>query len=162
MARLSKCKCCEKPLQSDEKYIHSSKAYCKQCYDKIVRDANEYKELIEFICTHYELEKPTGLILRQIKEYKTEYGWSYAAMTYTLWYCKDVLGKSFSEKFGVALIKHFYCEAEKYYTEQEQRRKQMEKLKNVEIKTKIVNRNHVKPQTNSSLLDLNSILKGGA
>ena len=114
MARLSTCKGCGKKLQPEEKYSHASKTYCKECYEKILRDSDEYKQLIEFICTNYEIERPTGFMLKQIKDMKTEYGWSYAAMTYTLWYCKEVLGKQLIEKYGVALVKHFYEEASNY------------------------------------------------
>ena len=51
MARLSTCKGCGKKLQPEEKYSHASKTYCKECYEKILRDSDEYKQLIEFICT---------------------------------------------------------------------------------------------------------------
>lgn len=95
MARLSTCKSCGKKLQPEEKYTHASKTYCKKCHEKIERESIEYKQLIEFICNNYKLDKPTGYILKQIKEFKTEYEYSYAAMTYTLWYCKEVLNKSF-------------------------------------------------------------------
>ena len=108
MARLSTCKGCGKKLQPEEKYNHASKTYCKECYEKILRDSDEYKQLIEFICTNYEIERPTGFMLKQIKDMRTEYGWSYAAMTYTLWYCKEVLGKQLIEKYGVAFVYHFY------------------------------------------------------
>ena len=84
MARLSTCKSCGKKLQPEEKYTHASKTYCKKCYEKIERESIEYKQLIEFICNNYKLDKPTGYILKQIKEFKTEYEYSYAAMTYTL------------------------------------------------------------------------------
>ena len=100
MARLSTCKGCGKKLQPEEKYIHASKTYCEECYKKIERESTEYKQLIEFICNNYELDKPTGFMLKQIKELKTEYGYSYAAMTYTLWYCKEILNKSLIEKYG--------------------------------------------------------------
>lgn len=135
MARLSTCKNCGKKLQSEEKHIHASKTYCEECYQKILRESDEYKQLIEFICVNYEIERPTGFMFKQIKDMKTDFGWSYAAMTYTLWYCKEILGKQLNEKYGVALVKHFYEEASDYYTQQEQIRNQMEKLKDVEIKT---------------------------
>lgn len=162
MARLSTCKKCGKKLQAEEKYSHSSKTYCKDCYEKVLRDSEEYKYLIDFICTNYEIEKPTGLMLKQIKEMKTENGWSYAAMTYTLWYCKEVLGKQLIEKYGVVLIKHFYDEASNYYSQQEKMKEQMQKLKDVEVKTKIVKRkSNISNDINSSLINLSDLLEGG-
>lgn len=162
MARLSICKCCGKKLQSEEKYSHASKTYCKECYKKILRDSDEYKQLIEFICVNYEIERPTGFMLKQIKDMRTEYGWSYASMTYTLWYCKEVLGKQLIEKYGIALVKHFYEEASDYYSQQEKIKEQIKKLENVEVKTKVVKRNqNTSNNANSSLINLANLLEGG-
>lgn len=162
MARLSICKCCGKKLQLEEKYSHASKTYCKECYKKILRDSDEYKQLIEFICVNYEIERPTGFMLKQIKDMRTEYGWSYASMTYTLWYCKEVLGKQLIEKYGIALVKHFYEEASDYYSQQEKIKEQIKKLENVEVKTKVVKRNqNTSNNANSSLINLANLLEGG-
>lgn len=162
MARLSECKSCGKKLQPEEKYIHSSKSYCKECYQKILQESDEYKQLIEFICINYEIERPTGFMLKQIKDMRTDFGWSYAAMTYTLWYCKEILGKQLNEKYGVALVKHFYDEASDYYSQQEQIKNKMEQLKDVEIKTKVVKQNNInRINTSSSLVNLESLLEGG-
>ena len=48
-----------------------------------------------------------------------------------IWYYKEILGKQLIEKYGVALVKHFYEEASGYYSQQEQIKNQMKKLKNV-------------------------------
>lgn len=162
MARLSTCKSCGKKLQPEEKYIHASKSYCEECYQKILRESDEYKQLIEFICTNYEIERPTGFMLKQIKDMRTDFGWTYAAMTYTLWYCKEILGKKLIEKYGVALIKHFYEEASDYYYHQEQIKNQMEYLKDIEIKTKVVKQINInRINKSSSLINLESLLEGG-
>jgi predicted RNA-binding Zn-ribbon protein involved in translation (DUF1610 family) len=162
MARLSTCKGCGKKLQPEEKHIHSSKTYCEECFKKIERDSTEYKQLIEFICNNYELEKPTGFMLKQIKELRTEYGYSYAAMTYTLWYCKEILNKSLIEKYGVALIKHYYDEAKDYYSQQERLKEQINKLSDVEVKTKVVKCTSMNSNKKSaSLIDLGNLLEGG-
>lgn len=151
MARLSTCKSCGKKLQPEEKYTHASKTYCKKCYEKIERESIEYKQLIEFICNNYKLDKPTGYILKQIKEFKTEYEYSYAAMTYTLWYCKEVLNKSFIEKYGISLIKYYYNEAKNYYSQQEKLKEQINKLSDIKIKTKIVKKTSINSKKNQHL-----------
>lgn len=163
MTRLSTCKGCGKKLQPEEKIVHSSKPYCQECYNKITREVNEYKQLMDFICTNYEIDKPTGLILKQIKEMKTNFGWSYAAMTYTLWYCKEVIEKPLIQKYGVYLIKTYYDDAKSYYSQQEKLEEQMRELKDVEIKTKVVKRTtneNKSNKTRSSLVDLECLLGG--
>ena len=50
IARLSTCKNCDSKLNADEKFIHNSKTYCESCYNKIKRESEEYKQLVDFIC----------------------------------------------------------------------------------------------------------------
>lgn len=162
MDRLSTCKGCGKKLQPEEKYTHASKTYCEECFKKIERESTEYKQLIEFICNNYGMEKPSGFMLKQIKDFKNDYGYSYAAMTYTLWYCKEVLNKSLIEKYGVALIKNYYNEAKDYYSQQEKLTEQVNKLSDVEVKKKVVKRSSVNVNKNSRfLINLGDLLEGG-
>ena len=149
MARLSTCKGCGKKLQPEEKYTHASKTYCEECFKKIERESTEYKQLIEFICNNYGMEKPSGFMLKQIKDFKNDYGYSYAAMTYTLWY-------------WVALIKNYYNEAKDYYSQQEKLTEQVNKLSDVEVKRKVVKRSSMNVNKNSrSLINLGDLLEGG-
>lgn len=118
--------------------------------------------MIEFICINYGLNKPTGFMLKQIKELKNDFGYTYAAMTYTLWYCKEILNKALIEKYGVSLIKHYYDEAKEYYSQQEKLKNQIKNLSDIKPLTKYVK--HV--STNSekklkSLIDLSELTKGG-
>ncbi len=162
MGRLSTCKGCGRKLQPEEKYVHASKTYCKECFEVIDRESTEYKNLIDFICKNYEIERPTGLMLKQIKEYKNYYSYTYAAMTYTLWYTKEILNKQFIEKYGVALIKHYYNEAKNFYDEQDRIQNQMMKLENVEVKTKVVKRvKNNSYNTKSTLINLENLLEDG-
>lgn len=162
MTRLSTCKACNKKLQPSEKFIHSSKTYCESCYVKIKRDSEEYKQLIEYICVNYNINAPTGFMLKQIKEMKDECSYTYGGMTYTLWYCKDVIGKELLSKYGVALIRYYYDDASAYFMQQEESKRKMEKLKDVELKTKIVkvNKQNKYETNNNSLINLNNLLGG--
>lgn len=163
MARLSTCKQCSKKLHPEDKYTHSSKTYCLNCYQKVKRESDEYKQLIEFICINYDIERPTGFMLRQIKEYKDEYLYNYAAMTYTLWYCREVLNKELDIKYGVALIKYYYDEARSYYTQQEKSINKLKELDGSELKTKIVKTNRKVSRNNNAknnTFNLDDLLKG--
>jgi len=160
VARLSTCKGCERKLKPEEKHIHNSKTYCNECYKKILRESTEYKQLIDFICTNYKIDKPTGFILKQIKELKEKFNYTYGGMTYTLWYCKEIKRKELLVKYGVSLIQYYYDEAANYYIQQEESKKQMEKLKDVKLKTKIVKINNQQEKNKIPLLDLNDLLGG--
>lgn len=162
MAKLSSCKDCGKELQSDEKHIHCSKSYCEICYDKIMKESDEYKRLIKYICENYSIQAPTGLILKQIKEYKTEYAYTYGGITYTLWYIKEILNKEFIVMYGISLVKFCYEDAKNYYIHQEEIKKSMELNSKAEIKTRVVKVNNVDKNTkNNSLIDIGSLMEGG-
>lgn len=153
MARLATCKECGKSLQPDEKVMHNSKSYCSDCYTSIKRYSEEYKSLIEFICVNFELDKPTGIMFKQIKELKDEFNYSYAAMTYTLWYCKEILNKTLEKKFGMALVKYYYDEAREYYEQQERLKNQVAKLESTDVITKRI-RQSTKKINSVSLINL--------
>ncbi len=154
MARLATCKGCGKSLQPDEKHMHNSKSYCSDCYSSIKRYSEEYKSLIEFICVNFELDKPTGIMFKQIKELKDEFNYSYAAMTYTLWYCKEILNKTLDKKYGMALIKYYYDEAREYYEQQERLKNQVAKLENTTVITRRIKQSNSKKNNSVSLINL--------
>jgi len=119
LARKSKCKSCELEISKEEKFIHSGKSYCKECYDKIITSTQDYNLLIKTICEYLNIEKPTGLIMKQIKEYKDQLGYTYGGMTYCLWFIKAIECKSFSEiKYGIALVKYNYEKSKSYFLQQ--------------------------------------------
>lgn len=159
MARLSTCKKCTKQITASEKYIFSGKSYCEDCYKILRRDADAFKELIDHICKKFEIIQPTGLILKQVKEYKNELKYSYAAMTYTLWYIEEILRKELELKYGIAIVKYYYEEARHYYEQQE---KITNSITDVEIQTKIVKNNKSSPVNKlGSLVDISKIIEGG-
>lgn len=160
MGRLSKCKRCTCTLEPDKKVLYNGKNYCCACYEIVKQESTEYKELMTFICDNFGISEPTGLILSQIKNYKTTNNYNYAAMTYTLWYCKDILGKSLDVKYGVSLIPYFYDEAKDYYIQQQNIIDSISKYKDVDLKVKVVKQNHSNNEKSNSLIDLESLLKG--
>lgn len=137
MARLSKCKSCGIELQKKDRNVYSGKTYCKKCYDLKVSEKNQYNNLIKTICNYFEINKPTGLILKQIKDYKEQFDYTYSGMQYTLWYCKDILGKSFEIKYGIALVKYQYENSKDYFLKQQQINKSVVDFKIKEVVKKV-------------------------
>lgn len=166
MPRLSTCKGCGKKLQPNEKLIHSGKSYCDKCYEGVLRDAEEYKQLMKFICDNYEINKPTGLMLTQIKYLKNDLNYTYGGMAYTLWYCREILEKPLKVEYGVSLIKYYYEEAEKFYLQQEKISQQMIKMKDVKLSTKVIKSNKIINKTKvneskNSLINIENLIHGG-
>jgi len=160
IARLSTCKSCGKKITFEEKRIYSNKTYCESCYNIQLQHRESYNNLISDICIYFNIEQPTGLILKQIKQYKEEFKYSYDAMRYVLWYIKEILNKEFIIQYGIALIKYHYYDAEAYYNQQENIKKSTENI-NDGITVKVVKFNYQKPKQTKCLVDIEDLIKGG-
>ena len=110
------CFTCGIPLQ-EESYKHKGKRYCDLCEVPIREVAEMYKKLIEYICESFGVSEPSGQILKQIKRYKDDYGWSYRDIGYTLWYIDNMTTYSPDIKYGIGLVKTFYDEAMEHCAE---------------------------------------------
>ena len=115
MVRMSTCKCCGAKVTGDDKKKYNNKTYCLKCYQGLVREGQEYKQLVSNICVYFSLDKPTGLILKQIKEYKEQMGFVCAGMNYCLWYITEIKGEKLDLQYGISKIKYEYENAEKYF-----------------------------------------------
>lgn len=155
MGRKAKCKKCGCEICSGERKVYSGKSYCAACYKIIKDDLNSYRVLITYICENYNISKPTGMMLKQIKEYKNELGYTYNGMGYALWYANEILNKTFDIKYGVSLIKHYYDEAADYYNQLQNIRNS---VNNVIDKTKVRNIKITKRSNNNNhLLDIDKL-----
>lgn len=119
MARKSTCKDCGKKLNSDEKYTYGGKTYCKECYENQTKIHEQYDNLIKTICIYFNIDAPSGLILKQIKDYTNNFNYTYSGINYTLWYITQIKSKRLELKYGIALVKYEYMNAENYYIEQQ-------------------------------------------
>lgn len=141
--------------------MFSGKAYCINCYNELKIQNNARKELIDNVCKIFNTDVPSGLILKQIKEYHDQYQYNYAAINYTLWYIVCFLNKQLDEKYGLALIKYYYDEAKQYYEQQE---KIKQSVSNVKIKTKTISKrqtNKTNKNNNIPLIDISKLIEGG-
>lgn len=69
-----------------------SKRICVSCNETRQKEAEDFKELIDFMCKGFRLDKPTGQQLKSIKEFKG-LGYTYKDIQYTLYYIYFVEGK---------------------------------------------------------------------
>lgn len=162
MGRLAKCKDCGVKLKSNEKHTLNSKTYCKECFEKNKKTSDEYKQLIDFICLNYNINKPTGLILKQIKDLKLEFNYNYSSILYTLWYCKNIKNKELNEKYGIGLVKYYYDEAKNYYLQIDKSKKIVIENEKVKVKTRILKMKNVESANSKSfLIDIENLVNGG-
>lgn len=161
MGRKSTCKGCGIQLEKKDKYTYSNKTYCKDCYDKLQIEKENYNQLLNTIMEYLEVQVVDGLIYKQIKDYKEQYKYNYTGMTYTLWYCKEILNKKFERKYGIALIKYEYNNAKDYFSRQQQIKSSVMEIKEPVTRTVKVNLEKVfKKENHNHLIDLENLIGG--
>ena len=144
--RLVKCYgyCEKKHAKSTMRQI-SSWNYCQECYDRRIKEQNDRKDLYEFIQKTYNLTFPTGQMLRQIKKFKDEHGYSYKNIRFTILYVIFVKKVYKAEtKFGISFVPYFYDEMLAYYKNMQEKRDNMKDYENV---TKVIT---IKPPTTNN------------
>lgn len=160
MARLSTCKRCGAQLVKEEKYTYSNKTYCNVCYDVLVYENEQRNILIDSLCKAMKLKTLTGMMLKQLKEYRETCNYSYSGMNYTLWYYTNILNKSLQVKYGLAFIRYYYEDSKNYFLQQEEIKKSMQQSEEIEIKTKIVKIGKTSNSDNKLLINLNNLTGG--
>lgn len=108
------CHSCKEKFYKDELIqVTKSKRLCKECNEKVQREAEEYKALIDYICTGFRIKAPTGQQLKSIKEFK-ELGYSYSEIQYTIYYIYSVLRRK-PEGTSLGLVPFYYERAKEHY-----------------------------------------------
>lgn len=165
MARLYKCygeDCINKNLKYEKELLieDGGKRYCKSCLDKKIREIKERNELYNTIKQLYKIPYPTGMMLRQIKNYKEEFGYTYKGMDQTLRYINNDDNKiTFNHRYGLGIITYRYDEAAEFYLNQEKAAKvNMFKNDNIEEITVISNRpNNINRIKEDRIIDLGGL-----
>lgn len=126
-------------VQHNKQYFH------QECLNEKIQNAHDRKELIEYICKIYHIEAPTGLILKQIKDYQEQYKYKIKGMLLALKYFHETLGNQARDGDGIGIIPFIYEEAKRNYV---MRLKVEESLENIQQQkqTKVVE--VVSPQFN--------------
>lgn len=93
---------------------HNKRYYHEECFRTYHIGAVHYKELIEYICEIYNIKAPRGLMVRQIKEYQEEMGYTLKGMEMSLRYFHEVLENEADAK-GIGIIPYVYEDAKRHY-----------------------------------------------
>jgi hypothetical protein len=116
MARNVKCPLCGTFNEKENAIYHNSKYYCKVCYENKQNESNDYKELISYICELYSIDIPTGWILKQIKDFKEQFNYTYKGIKSTLHYFFEIQeGNDVADSMGIGIVPFVYDEAKKFY-----------------------------------------------
>lgn len=138
LAEEVKCGYCNKNTRKSESIHHGSKYYHDNCYKEFVKNRDDRAELIDYICQLYKIDKPSGMILNQIKEYHNNLNYKYKGMLLTLKYFYETLGNTVREDDGIGIIPYMYDKAMKQYLLVRNATNSVKNLKDELVKEKIV------------------------
>ncbi|WP_437434996.1 hypothetical protein [Brevibacillus brevis] len=80
-----------------------------------IRAVDDRKELIQYICELYNMDSPTGMILKQIKDYQEQFNFKLRGILLSLKYFHETLGNVPREGDGIGIVPFMYEEAKKHY-----------------------------------------------
>lgn len=136
MARQVKCPYCEGYLNKEDAHEHKKKYYHVECFETWRMEADHRKELIEYICELYGLESPTGMMLKQIKDFQTDYKYKLKGIELALRYFHETLENSVQQGAGIGIVPFIYEDAKRHYIMKKKVEQSVENFENdIEIKT---------------------------
>ncbi|MCS4323966.1 hypothetical protein [Bacillus subtilis] len=130
MGRQVKCPYCKTKLDKDSAIPYKKRYYHEKCFNTWKQETDHRKELIQYICNLYGLTSPTGMMLKQIKEYQEEYGYKLKGIELALRYFYETLDNQPREGDGIGIVPFVYDEAKRHYIRQKAIRKSAEDPKN--------------------------------
>lgn len=142
MARLVKCYgTCGEKHSSDEMIKLSGKNFCPKCYD-IERTNRDNRDAVYRVIAHaYDLQMPTTLMKKHVKDMHENYGWSYKrilALADYVFNKKKI--KMLDMKYGVKHLENYHQEMNEYYIKRK-RQKDLNKGKKNPKETKVIKGN---------------------
>jgi hypothetical protein len=134
MARMVKCPYCEQKLDKDEAHEYKKKYYHVRCFNEWQQEKEHRQQLIDYICSTFRIDVPTGMILKQIKDFQTDYKYKLKGMELALRYFHETLGNQVQQGSGIGIIPFVYEDAKNHYIKQQKIAESLENLdKNEEI-----------------------------
>lgn len=125
--RKVKCPLCGKFNEKALTVLDNQRYYCEDCYKKKKQESQDYKDLYAYICELYEIDKLEGLMLKQIKKFKEEFGYSYKGMKTTLDFFFHIETNNTPDyEMGIGIIPFAYKKAYAFYAEKVALKKKLE------------------------------------
>ncbi|MGA4713080.1 hypothetical protein [Bacillus safensis] len=118
MGRQVKCPYCEQSLDKEEALPYKKRYYHTNCFNTWQREAEDRKSLYEYICELYNLDAPTGMIRKQIKDFQEEYKYKLKGIELALKYFYELLGNNPQEHGGIGIVPYIYEDAKRNYIEE--------------------------------------------
>lgn len=129
MARLPSCPDCGVDItdKSVAKKV-SGRWVCPDCQVKREKEQADRQELYSLVADLFQIEFPTGMMMKQIKDMKEDLNYTYKGMTLSLIYWTETRGENMSNARGVGIIPYIYEDAKDFYIKKMKVKKSIEEM----------------------------------
>jgi hypothetical protein len=144
-------------MEKEKAVSHQKRYYHQDCLRLKQSETQHRKELIEYICVLYKIEIPTGMILKQIKNFTEEYKYKYKGIELALRYFYETLDNKPRQGDGIGIVPYVYDDAKRHYIKKMAILESAQNEENHIVEERVV---YIKPNINkkSKMIDITSIL----
>lgn len=155
----TKCHSCKINLKSGDIKEYGKNKYCSVCYDKAKKKESERRQLIGVICDIFNIDRPTGMMFAQMKQFEKE-GIDYNTTRLTLQYLVAVEKFDLDVKFGIGIVRHRYMDMRHHYNQMLKKRREIQEVEYESSNYKVKLQDRENKIVKSKMIDLNSIIGG--
>ena len=161
MARLPTCPDCGIDIKDKSKATKKSNRWvCADCIKIREQIKRDREELYMYTAKIFNIKFPTGMMMKQIKDFREEFGYTYKGMTLSLQYWCESLGNTMSNAKGVGIIPYIYEDAKAFYKERMNVKNAVEDIQDPLMSEKTVTVHKQKPREDNmdlKLIDMNDL-----
>lgn len=152
MARKVKCPVCKKMNDKEVTIEISAKYYCEECAEikekELLKNKDGWDELYDYICNLYNIETLTGLMFKQIKDFRNIHNYTNKGILLTLQYYYETLENELLEDTGLGIVIYYYEQAKKHYISKMEIKKYMKNFELNETVTTVAVNPYILKQIN--------------
>lgn len=121
MSKKVKCPLCNKLNDKENTQQLDNRYYCIECAEIRTKEKSKHMDgwdqLYDYICEIYNIPKLTGLMFKQIKDFRDNYDYKNSGMYLTLKYYYEVLENDVKEDTALGIIPYYYDKALQHWLE---------------------------------------------
>lgn len=133
-----KCPICGKENNKEYTIKIGNRYYCAEC-SKIKEEKMEnfnkedWDQLFNYVCKLYHINKPTGAMFKQLKDFRAEpYNFKDKGMYLTLKYVYETLGIPILTGAGLGIIPYYYDKAKDFFIKKMDIKEELDKFEDDE------------------------------
>lgn len=158
---MDKLKCCEceTSIRKQDAEVFAKRFYCVKCYKVAKEEEKERRHLIAVICDIFNIQRPSGMMFTQMKQFKEE-GISYRDTRLTLQYLVSVESFKLEKKYGIGIVRHRHEDMKEYYERMLKKRREVQSVEYKPTNHTITIGKRENKLVKKNMIDLDKLVRG--